>query len=123
MVYVLLLTVGSTLIHKKPEVTLLIQLVSNEIPSKWELFGQQVGLEQSYLDTLHADGNNCQVRFNRLLNEWKKRNSQDFTWFKVIEVLHSKAFREYSLIENILRELENVNTSDENVTQGKINSF
>ena len=97
--------------------------MSNEIPSKWELFGQQVGLEQSYLDTLHADGNNCQVRFNRLLNEWKKRNSQDFTWFKVIEVLHSKAFREYSLIENILRELENLHSSDENVTQGKINSF
>ena len=102
---------------------MLIQLVSNEMPSKWESFGQQVGLEQSYLDTLHTDGNTCQVRFNRLLDEWRKRNSQDFTWFKVIEVLHSKAFRNHSLIEKILRELENLSTSDENVKQGEINLF
>ena len=89
---------------------MLSELVGSQIPAKWELFGVQVGLEQSYLDSLRQDSSDCTVRFIRLFNEWKKQKTSDFTWSTVIKVLYSKTISEYTLAENVLKNLKSSST-------------
>ena len=85
---------------------MLTELVGAVIPAKWELFGQQVGLDQGCLDCLRSDyEHDCMQRFYHVFIEWKKRKSADFTWVTVIKVLYSRTISEYSLAENVLKTL------------------
>ena len=84
---------------------MLSELVGAEIPAKWELFGVQVGLEQSYLDCLR-EHHNPKIRFIHLFNEWKTMKTSDFTWATVIKVLYSKTISEYTLAEKVLKTLQ-----------------
>ena len=79
--------------------------MASAIPQKWELFGVQVGLEQSDLDCIRMQSQDCRLLFNHLFNHWKKRKPSDFTWYKVLEVLNSKSIEEFDLAENIFRNL------------------
>ena len=85
---------------------MLSELVGAEIPAKWELFGVQVGLEQSYLDCLRDEHHNSKIRFIHLFNEWKTMKTSDFTWCTVIKVLYSKTISEYTLAEKVLKTLQ-----------------
>ena len=89
---------------------MLSELVGAEIPAKWELFGVQVGLEQSYLDCLRDEHHNSKIRFIHLFNKWKTMKTSDFTWCTVIKVLYSKTISEYTLAENILKKLTSSST-------------
>ena len=85
---------------------MLNNLVGVMIPTKWEFFGQQVGVDQECLDCIRADyKDDSKQQFNRVFIEWQKRNSSDFTWGTVINALYSKVISEYSLAENILKTL------------------
>ena len=105
---VILFTTDS-LLQSAPDISKLSDLVGAEIPAKWELFGVQVGLEQSYLDCLH-EHHNPKIRFIHLFNEWKVMKTSDFTWSTVIKVLYSKTISEYTLAENILKKLKSSST-------------
>ena len=83
---------------------MLSDLVGAEIPAKWELFGVQVGLEQSYLDCLRDEHHNSKIRFIHLFNKWKTMKTSDFTWCTVIKVLYSKS--EYTLAKKVLKTLQ-----------------
>ena len=85
---------------------MLSDYIGAEIPAKWELFGVQLGLEQSYLASLRQDITDCKVRFIHLFNEWQKRKTSDFTWATVIKVLCSKTIGEYTLAENVFAKLK-----------------
>ena len=80
-------------------------LVVAEIPSKWELFGVQLGLEQSYLDCLRDQFHDPRNRFTHLFDEWRKRKPSEFTWSTVIRILCSRIINEFTVAENVLRNL------------------
>ena len=84
---------------------MLSELVGAVIPDKWKLFGVQVGLELSYLNSLRDEFTNPIVRFIHLFKEWENRKTSDFTWCTVIKVLYSKTISEYTLAENVLKKL------------------
>ena len=84
---------------------MLNNLVSAEIPDKWELFGVQLGLEQSYLDCLRSDYHDSRNRFSHLFDEWRKRKPSEFTWSTVIRILCSRIFTEFTVAESVLRKL------------------
>ena len=95
-------TIESPLLHKEPDIAMLNNLVGAMIPTKWEFFGQQVGVDQECLDCIRADyKDDSKQQFNRVFIEWKRRKSSDFTW----NALYSKVISEYSLAENILKTL------------------
>ena len=96
-----------SLLQSAPNISQLNDLVGTEIPSKWELFGVQLGLEQSYLNCLRYEYADPKDRFNHLFNQWKTMKTSDFTWATVIKVLRSNFISEYSLAESVLRHLEN----------------
>ena len=104
-----------SLLQSAPNISQLNDLVGTEIPSKWELFGVQLGLEQSYLNCLRYEYADPKDRFNHLFNQWKTMKTSDFTWATVIKVLRSNFISEYSLAESVLRHLEN--SSDQNGEQ------
>ena len=81
-------------------------LVGAEIPAKWELFGVKVGLQQSYLDCLRDEHHDCKIRFIHIFNGWKAMKTLDFTWATVLKVLYSKTISEYTLAENVVKELK-----------------
>ena len=81
-------------------------LVGAEIPAKWELFGVEVGLQQSYLDCLRDEYHDCKIRFIHVFNEWKAMKTSDFTWATVLKVLYSKTLSEYTLAENVIKKLK-----------------
>ena len=109
-----------SLLQSAPNISELNDLVGAEIPAKWELFGVQVGLEQSYLDCLQRDYHDCKVRFIHLFNEWKRRKTSHFTWATVIKVLRSNVISEYSLAERVLEHLENSSEGGEYTTAEKM---
>ena len=94
---------GSTILSSKPDIKDLNEHVASAIPQKWELFGVQVGLEQSDLDCIRMLSHDCRVLFNHLFNLWKSKIPSDFTWYNVLEVLNSKSIEEFDLAENIFR--------------------
>ena len=49
-----------------PDISKLSDLVGAEIPAKWELFGVQVGLKQSYLDCLRDEHHDSKIQFIHL---------------------------------------------------------
>ena len=101
-----LIFITDFLLQSVPDISKLSDLVGAEIPAKWELFGVQVGLEQSYLDCLRDEYHDSKIRFIHLFNEWKTMKTSDFTWATVIKVLYSKTISEYTLAENILKKLK-----------------
>ena len=103
---VLLIFITDFLLQSAPDISKLSDLVGAEIPAKWELFGVQVGLEQSYLDCLRDEYHDSKIRFNHLFNEWKTMKTSDFTWATVIKALYSKTISEYTLAENVLKKLK-----------------
>ena len=85
---------------------MLNNLVGAMIPTKWEMFGQQVGVDQECLDCIRADyKNDSKQQFNHVFIEWKRRKSSNFTWGAVINALYSNVINEYSLAETIFRTL------------------
>ena len=94
---------GSTILSSKPDIKDLNEHVASKIPHKWELFGVQVGLEQSDLDCIRMKCHDCRLLFNHLFNLWKRKIPSDFTWYNVLEVLNSKSIEEFDLAENIFR--------------------
>ena len=52
---------SSTILHSKPDIKDLNEHVASAIPKKWELFGVQVGLEQSDLDCIHMECHDCRL--------------------------------------------------------------
>ena len=95
-----------SVLQSAPDISKLSDLVGAEIPAKWELFGVQVGLKQSYLDCLRDEHHDSKIRFIHLFNEWKTMKTSDFTWATVIKVLYSKTIGEYTLAENVLKKLK-----------------
>ena len=104
--YLFLYHIGVIILHGKPDISMLSELVGAVIPDKWKLFGVQVGLELSYLNSLHDEFTNPIVRFIHLFKEWENRKTPDFTWATVIKVLYSKTISEYTLAENVLKKLQ-----------------
>ena len=92
---------GLTILSSKPDIKDLNEHVASAIPQKWELFGVQVGLEQSDLDCIRMQSHDCRLLFNHLFNLWKRKIPSDFTWYNVLEVLNSKSIEEIDLAENI----------------------
>ena len=85
---------------------MLSNLVAAKIPAKWELFGQQVGLDQGCLDSIAADNHKSINRFIDMLNQWKIRMPSTFKWATVIKVLYSRIIGEYSLAESVFKNIE-----------------
>ena len=99
-------TIGFTVLHSKPDISMLNELVGSQIPAKWELFGVQVGLGQGCLDCLRSDYHDSKVRFIHLFNEWERRRTSDFTWPNVIKILYSDSICEYALAEKLFNNLK-----------------
>ena len=81
---------------------MLNNLIGGVIPSKWELFGVQLGLDQGYLDCLRDDYHDSRNRFNHLFDEWRKRKPSEFTWSTIIRILCSRIINEFTVAENVL---------------------
>ena len=109
-----------SLLQSAPSISELNDFVGAKMPSKWELFGVQVGLEKCYLDCLCDEYHDSETRFIRIFNEWKDMKTSDFTWGTVIKVLKSNTISEYSLAERVLKYLENSSEGGECTTAEKM---
>ena len=67
--------------------------------------GVQLGLKQSYLDCLRSDYHDSRNLFSRLFDECRKRKPSEFTWSTVIRILCSRIINEFTVAENVLRNL------------------
>ena len=87
---------------KEPEIRQLNNFIASKIPAKWELFGAQVGIEQSTMDAVKINNlGECAICFQHLFDQWKRNPITPFTWSTVLKVLYSPSLGEYMLAENI----------------------
>ena len=87
-----------------------MKFVAEKIQDKYKLFGNAVGLDNSYLQSLRVDYHSCIERFIEVFHCWKKSNADNFTWKTVmIEVLRSGTIEAPEVAESLILELKNRN--------------
>ena len=95
-------------LHSQPELSVLMNKVAAEIPSKWRDVGLQLGVDHGVLEGIAlispGDINHC---YSNVFTRWKNQHSATYpyTWLTLVQALESQAVGEKRLADNIKNEV------------------
>ena len=87
----------------EPKLADLMNEVAVKIPDKWHPVGIQLGLAHSELTSITSS--DSQFKFASVFTEWNKRNTPEYSWATIIDVLKTPAVSEQRLAEKLFRKL------------------
>ncbi len=83
---------NSPVLKHSPDLANFSSLVISRIPTKWKLFGTQLGFSKDDMDAIEQDSqgvSHSKLCFISSFDKWEKRgsrNMRDFTWYTVCYV-------------------------------------
>ena len=95
-------------LQSQPELSVLMNKVAAEIPSKWRDVGLQLGIDHGVLEGIApispGDTNLC---YSNVFTWWKNQNSATYpyTWSTLVQALESQAVGEKRLADKIRNEV------------------
>ena len=94
---------NSPVLKHIPDLANFSNLVISRIPTKWKLFGIQLGFSKDDMETIEQDSqgaNHSKLCFTSLFDKWDRRgshNMRDFTWRTVVMILSTAFLSEFEL--------------------------
>ena len=94
-------------LHYEPDRTKLLNAVAIELPTKWKIIGQELGIKKPDLEKIEREKRNELLRcYEEVFDLWERQQSEDkpYTWATLIQALRSPLVRENSLAEALKRD-------------------
>lgn len=81
--------------------------IASVIPARWRHVGIQLGLKSDFLDSIQFEccgrPHYCQDAFEKVFEEWKKRQTAPYTWKTIIDAIEK--IGEVALANNLKKKL------------------